>query len=81
MALKSYDTVCVYINKFNRVFGDTIVADIKPTDLENLQAQRLREGLKEKSIDDELNYVRTMVIKAFDNGKLTAMDPILWTVF
>ncbi len=71
MALKSYDTVCVYINKFNRVFGDTIVADIKPADLENLQAKRLREGLKEKSIDDELNYVKTMVIKGFDNGKLS----------
>lgn len=71
MALKSYDTVCVYINKFNRAFGDTIVADIKPADLENLQAIRLREGLKEKSIDDELNYVKTMVVKGFDNGKLS----------
>jgi integrase len=47
------------------------VADIKPADLENLQAKRLREGLKEISIDDELNYVKTMVIKGFDNCKLS----------
>jgi len=70
-ALKSYDTVCVYIKKFNHVFGNTVVADIKPADLENLQAKRLREGLKEKTIDNEFHYVKTMVAKAWDNGKLS----------
>ncbi len=69
-ALKSYDTVTSYIGKFLKVFGEVMVADIQPADLENLQARRRREGLKEKSIDDELNYVKTMVIKGFDNGKL-----------
>ena len=50
MALKSYDTVCVYINKFNRVFGDIIVADIKPADLESLQTQTVA-GRSERKID------------------------------
>lgn len=71
MALKSYDTVKVYLNKFNRIFGNTVVSDIKPADLENLQAKRRREGLKYKTIDDELNYIKTMVIKGFDNGKMS----------
>ncbi len=70
-ALKSVDTVRVYVNKFNRVFGDVLVADIQPADLENLQARRRRQGLALKSIDDELNYAKTMVIKGFDNGKLS----------
>jgi integrase len=70
-ALKSVDTVKVYINKFNKIFGDTFVSDIQPTDLENLQARRRREGLKDKSIDDEINYVKTMVIKGFDNAKIS----------
>ena len=69
-ALKAFDTVKVYIGKFLKVFGDTLVSDIQPADLENLQARRRREGLKDKSVDDEVNYVKTMVIKGFDNAKL-----------
>ncbi|RJR40808.1 MAG: site-specific integrase [Desulfobacteraceae bacterium] len=66
-ALASFDTVKIYLDKFNREFGDTIVDKIKPTDLENLQAKRLKEGLKPKTVDDELNYTKSVVIKAFDN--------------
>ena len=69
-ALKAYDTVCVYIGKFNQVFGNTVVSTIQPTDLENLQALRRREGMRDKTIDDEINYTKTMVIKGFDNGKI-----------
>ena len=70
-ALKSYKTVCTYLNKFNGVFGDMVVADIRPADLENLQAKRLKQGFKEKTIDDEINYIKTAVIKAFDNDKIS----------
>ncbi|RJQ70865.1 MAG: site-specific integrase [Desulfobacteraceae bacterium] len=74
-ALKSIDTIRVYVNKFLGVYGDMPVSDIRPADLENLQARRRREGLKEKTIDDELNYSKTMIIKAFDNGKVGG-DPL-----
>ena len=66
-ALKSFATVRVYIGKFNQKFGSAIVGNIKLADLENLQAKRLREGMKPKTVDDELNYAKGMVIKAFDN--------------
>ncbi|WP_076750674.1 tyrosine-type recombinase/integrase [Desulfatitalea tepidiphila] len=68
--LKSYKTVKGYINKFKEAYGQRIVADILPADLEDLQAKRLGQNLKLKTIDDEINYVKTMVIKGFDNGKV-----------
>ena len=69
-SLKSFDTVSVYIGKFNQVFGKMLVSGIQPVDIENLQLKRQREGLKSKTIDDEINYVKTMIIKGFDNGKI-----------
>ena len=68
--LKSFHTVKTYINKFNSEFGDWKVANIKPADLENLQVKRENQKLKRKTIDDELNYAKTMVIKGYDNGKV-----------
>ena len=46
------------------------MSDILPADLENLQAKRTAQGLKPKTIDDEINYAKTMVIKGFDNDKI-----------
>jgi integrase len=66
-SLSSFDTVQVYLRKFNSVFGNTRLADIRAGDLENLQEKRKREGLKPKTFDDEINYAKTAVIKAFDN--------------
>jgi len=66
-ALASYQTIKTYLKKFNNEFGNKIVGEIKLADLENLQEKRKREGLKPKSIDDEINYTKTMIIKAFDN--------------
>lgn len=66
-ALASYATIRIYLNKFNKEFGNKIVGQIKLADLENHQEKRRREGLKPKTIDDEINYTKTMIIKAFDN--------------
>ncbi len=66
-SLASFDTVKVCLNKFTREYGARRVTEIKPSDLENLQAKRAKQGLKPKSVDDEINYVKTMVIKGFDN--------------
>jgi integrase len=66
-ALASYKTKVTYLTKFNSEFGETTVDQIKLTDLENLQERRKAEGLAPKTIDDEINNAKTMVIKAFDN--------------
>jgi len=65
--LASFKTVSGYVNKFNREYGKTIISKIRLMDLENLQEKRKKEGLKPKTIDDEINYVKTMIIKAFYN--------------
>jgi integrase len=65
--LASYETIGIYLNKFNNDLGEKVIADIKPIDLENLQAKRKAEGMADKTVDDEIGYARTMIIKAFDN--------------
>jgi len=66
-ALTSFDTVQGYINKFCLDFGDTIVRDLKVTDLENIQVKRMKAGKKPKTVDNELEYTKSMILKAFDN--------------
>ncbi|MFC1494649.1 tyrosine-type recombinase/integrase, partial [Thermodesulfobacteriota bacterium] len=69
-SLTSFPTIKIYINKFLNEFGNRIVGTIKLADLENLQEKRKREGLRPKTIDDEICYTKTMIIKAFDNDKV-----------
>ncbi len=71
-ALASSSTVRVYLKKFNNEYGNKIIAHIKLVDLENLQEKRKREGLKAKTIDDEINYVKSMIIKAWDNDLISS---------
>jgi integrase len=66
-ALASYKTIKVKLEKFNQEFGNKIVGTIKLADLENYQANLKKSGLKPKTIDDDISYVKTMIIKAFDN--------------
>ena len=68
--LASCKTIKIYLKKFNSEFGKRKVALIKQVDLENLQEKRKKEGLKPKTIDDEINYAKTMVIKGFHNDKV-----------
>ncbi|MBT7695840.1 MAG: tyrosine-type recombinase/integrase [Desulfobacterales bacterium] len=68
--LVSYKTIKVYLNKFNIQFGKTVVADLKASDLENHQLAREDKGYKPKTIDNEICYVKAMLIKAFDNDKI-----------
>ena len=65
--LKYYPTVQIFLNKFNSEFGSKVVSDIKPVDLENLQAKRKKQGLANSTVDEEITIARTMINKAFDN--------------
>jgi integrase len=44
-----------------------IVNQIKPVNLENYQAKRLKGGAKPATVDQEIGKARAMVYKAFDN--------------
>jgi len=66
-ALASYSILQGYLKKFNSEFGNKIVGQIKPADLENLQAKRKKEGCADATVDQEIGKVRAMIFKAFDN--------------
>jgi len=63
----SYRQICVGLSRFCSVYGEKQVNHLKKNDLENLQIMRKNEGLADATVDDEIGYVRTMVINAFDN--------------
>ena len=70
-ALASYQSIKINFKKFNKVFGNTIIADIKPADLENFQARRLKQGAACGTVDHEVGKAKTMVFKAFDNNMIS----------
>jgi len=65
--LAYYETLKIYLGKFNQVFGNVVVSQIKPVDLENLQAKRKSESKADATIDQEIVIVKGMINKAFDN--------------
>ncbi len=65
--LSSYDGVKVRLNNFNQVYGDRLLKDIKPMDLENYQHIRGSQGIKNVTVDIELVLVRTVIKKAWKN--------------
>ena len=67
-ALSSYWRVKLSLDKFNSEFGNVIVRQITPVDLENYQAKRKKEGKADATIDQEVGAAKTMVNKAFDNN-------------
>ena len=68
--LASYKNVTSCLNKFNEVFGNTVVGDIKKEDLENYQTLRAGQGLKPSSIDKEIIHAGAVVSEAFLNEKV-----------
>ncbi len=70
-ALASYGTIRISLMKFNKVFGNIIIAKVTPADLENYQAIRLKAGMAPATIDHEIGKTRTMISKAFDNRKIS----------
>jgi integrase len=66
-ALASFGIIKIKLNIFNSVFGNRLVSDIKPVDLENYQAKREKEGKAPATIDQEIRKVKAMVFKAFGN--------------
>jgi integrase len=58
------------LKKFNRIFGTRIVADIKPSELEDHRARRKKEGKAESTIDQEISAAKVVINKAFLDDKV-----------
>lgn len=69
--LAYYNVLKVYLSSFNSVFGQRVVKDLKPVDLENYQIQRKDQGKSDSYIDQEIGAARGMVNKAWDNDMVT----------
>jgi integrase len=69
--LRYFPTLSINLASFNQEFGDKIVGQIKPSDLENYQAKRKREGYSDAYIDRQIEAARAMTNKAFDNDLVT----------
>jgi integrase len=77
-SLKSYWLVELTLKKFNAVFGDRTVADVKLSDLENYQIRRLKEGKAPGTVDHEIRKPKTMVIAAFNNDLISQETYQTW---
>lgn len=70
--LKDYNGVKIRLNNFNNILGDKIVSTLKPIDLENYQAKRKNQNIKNTTIDLELlGTVKGMIVKGFDNDMVS----------
>lgn len=68
--LASYSVLVSCLKKFNEVFGNTVVGDIKKEDLKNYQVLREKQGLKPASIDNEIVHAGSVAYEAFLNEKI-----------
>jgi integrase len=66
-SLAYYSILTINLNSFNSSFGDFIVNQIKPVDLENYQAKRKAQGQSDSYVDSQIGAAKTMINKAFDN--------------
>ena len=69
-SLSSFSIIEIYLRKFNKDLGDTIVGKVQPEDLENLVQKRKKAGAADGTIDQEIGKVKSMIFKAFDNNKV-----------
>lgn len=69
-SLASYDRVEQALTNFNITFGDRLVVNLKPLDLQEYQNLREKQGYAPATIDMEVSIAKTMVTKAFDNDQI-----------
>jgi len=70
-ALARYSIMTINLNSFNAEFGNIVVSQLKPVDLENYQAKNKAAGYADAYIDQQISVAKTMVNKAFDNDLIS----------
>ena len=76
MKVKAYHPIlCINLKNFNSVFGETLVSDIRKSDLLNYQQLRKGKGLSDSYVDQEITAARTMVNAAYDDDRIGPEAP------
>lgn len=70
--LRSYERVKDCLSNFNDTFGETIIAHLKPVDIEEYQEKRSDQKAAPATIDMEISIAKTLINKALDNEKVSA---------
>lgn len=69
--LARYPILTINLNSFNAEFGNVVISQLKPVDLENYQAKNKAAGYADAYIDQQISVAKTMVNKAFDNDLIS----------
>ena len=65
-----FNVKSIHLKSFNSVLGDIKIANCTPADLSNYKAQRKKLNLSDSYIDQEIWAAKSMIITAFNNGKV-----------
>lgn len=65
-----YKILTINLENFNKNFGNILIKNLKPIDLENYQALKKEAGYSDSYIDQVIGAARTMINKAFDNDMI-----------
>jgi integrase len=70
------------LNRFNEVFGDRKVRDVRLSDLKNYQAMRKVKGLADRTIDAETHdSAKAMIRAAWQDGQISTKTWKAWEQF
>lgn len=69
-ALASFDRVETSLSHFNEQFGKYKANRIKPANLDEYISGRKEAGISDATVDMEVRVLKTMISRAFDNGKV-----------
>ena len=67
-----FETLKLNLATFNKEFGDIIVSQIKPTQIENFQAKQKAAGYSDSYVDQQTGAAKTVVNKAYDDRMVSA---------
>ena len=65
-----YWVLQIHLKKFNKMYGNTPVDQIKHSDLENFKSKRKTEGKAFSTIDQEIMAVRAVITAAYKDKKV-----------
>lgn len=73
MKLKRYfETLKFNLASFNKIFGNLIVTQIEPSEMQNFQATQKADGYSDSHVDQQIGTAKTVVNKAYDDGMVSA---------
>jgi integrase len=68
---KYFPTLTIRLSRWNEVYGNKKIIDLKKSDVENFQSKKRKEGAAGSTIDQEVGAARTMVQAAIDDDRVS----------